>query len=172
MELALHLVRTLMIVAAASGAVSAAGTSRDGVSSASTARVEYVHLYHQELALQGAARAPLATLPLHGIAEAIAACESGHRMPDGGATRGTHDWTAESSVSSASGAFQFVDATWLWVWETVIGDDAPASRARDATPHEQYRAFRALWDEGRGSRHWSASSFCWQRQPAAMMLGL
>jgi hypothetical protein len=95
-------------------------------------------------------------------AAAIAACESGHRLADGSADLHTHDWQAQHSVSTASGAFQFIDGTWRWVWQDLIGEDPPAARARDAEPHEQLRAFLALWRDGAGAHHWDASRSCWQ----------
>lgn len=99
------------------------------------------------------------------VEAAVAACESGHRLQDGSAEPGTHDWKAEnpSPSSSASGAFQFVDGTWRWVWSDLIGQDPPTTRAMDASPAAQIEAFRALWREGRGSHHWEASQRCWAK---------
>jgi hypothetical protein len=95
-------------------------------------------------------------------AAAIASCESGHRLDDGTADLHTHEWQAQNGVSSASGAFQFVDGTWNWVWQDLIGEDPPTARARDAEPHEQLRAFFTLWKDGEGAHHWDASRSCWQ----------
>lgn len=80
--------------------------------------------------------------PLPDVAYAIRECESGG------------NYTAENPVSSASGAWQFVSATWAWV----TGLEPPAS----AYPAEvQDAAFLELWDEGRGASHWEASRACW-----------
>jgi hypothetical protein len=97
------------------------------------------------------------------IPAAIAACESGHRLPDGTAEPHTHDWAAQNSRSSASGAFQFIDGTWEWVWQEIIGEQVPAPHAGDADPADQLRAFWALWRDGQGSRHWDASKSCWRQ---------
>jgi hypothetical protein len=76
------------------------------------------------------------------VALAIRECESGH------------DYRAENPVSSASGAWQFIDSTWEWV----TGLAPPAS----AWPREvQDDAFEVLWDDGAGASHWYASRHCW-----------
>jgi hypothetical protein len=105
----------------------------------------------------------LAPPPLAGDAAAIAACESGGRLADNTATLGSHDWQARNSSSTASGAFQFIDGTWHWVWEGLIGSAAPARTAADATPRQQLRAFEALWRDGAGAHHWQPSASCWRQ---------
>lgn len=92
----------------------------------------------------------------------IADCESGDRRADGSAVPHSYNWTGiNQQGSSASGAFQFLDGTWDWVWRDLIGEPPPTARARDATPEQQIRAFDALWDNGRGASHWKPSRSCW-----------
>jgi len=86
----------------------------------------------------------------------VAACESGNRLADGSAEIGTHDYKAENPVSSASGAYQFIDST----WKSVTGLAPPASAH---SPDVQDRAFEDLWDGGSGAYHWNASRSCWDR---------
>lgn len=64
------------------------------------------------------------------------------------------DYHAENPVSSASGAYQFIDSTWTWV----TGLQPPASAY---APAVQDAAFHELWDDGRGASHWDASRSCW-----------
>lgn len=116
------------------------------------------------LDMQVPASAEIGTyLPLSPAELAVAACESGHRLEDGSAELHTHRWEVEnpSSRSSASGAFQFVDGTWVWVWEDLIGESPPSLRAKDSSAADQLRAFRALWRDGKGAHHWDASRGCW-----------
>lgn len=72
------------------------------------------------------------------------------------------DYQAQNPVSSASGRYQFIDGTWQWTWESVIGKEPPTPRAYQASQAQQDKAFYALWDEGRGARHWSPSQSCWK----------
>jgi len=109
---------------------------------------------------------PEPTLPHDALV--IAACESGARLSDGSARLGTHRWEAVNGDrgghpprSTASGAFQFLDGTWEWVWRDLLGEPAPTPRAKQASPSDQLRAFLALWDDRRGSSHWDASRSCW-----------
>lgn len=95
-------------------------------------------------------------------AAAVAACESGHRQPDGTATPHTHDWQAQNERSTASGAFQFIDGTWEWVWNAFLGEEPPTRTAGEAPPRQQLQAFKALWRNGEGAHHWDASRSCWQ----------
>jgi hypothetical protein len=104
-----------------------------------------------------------APVPLTGAAAAVAACESGWRLEDDTATLGTHDWQARNTTSIASGAFQFIDGTWHWVWETLIGQPAPTATAAGATPRQQLEAFVALWRDQTGAHHWNPSATCWQQ---------
>lgn len=76
------------------------------------------------------------------VAHAIRRCESGG------------NYQAKNPISSASGAWQFIDATWEWV----TGLPAPANAY---PPHVQDQAFLALWDGGDGWRHWEPSIACW-----------
>lgn len=81
-------------------------------------------------------------------ATAVATCESGNTV-----TFGTHSWIARSDTADG-GAFQFNDITWQW-----LGYDSTADLAY---PGIQIEAFITLWNDGRGSSHWSASQPCWQ----------
>lgn len=83
-------------------------------------------------------------------ADAIGWCES------------RDDYHAQNPVSTASGKYQFIRGTWLWVWEAFIGEPAPTVHAKHADPSDQDRAFAALWDDGEGWQHWEASRTCWQ----------
>lgn len=100
---------------------------------------------------------------LSGARLMIADCESGDRRADGTAVPHSYNWTGiNQQGSSASGAFQFLDGTWAWVWSDILGEPPPTARARDATPAQQTRAFDALWDNGRGASHWYPSRSCWE----------
>lgn len=90
--------------------------------------------------------------PLYGIqdvADAIGWCES------------RDDYSAENPESSASGRYQFLDATWLWTFETLIGEDAPEGRAMDASRYDQDRAFASLYRHD-GLGPWEPSRHCWE----------
>lgn len=84
------------------------------------------------------------------VATAVATCESGNAV-----TFGTHSWTARSATNDG-GAYQFNDATWKML-------DAPTRQANYATPAVQTQYFLQLWNNGKGSSHWSASKKCWQK---------
>lgn len=79
-----------------------------------------------------------------GIAAHVRRCESGG------------NYRAENPHSSASGAYQFIDATWTGT----TGLRPPASAY---APPVQDRAFHELWNGGRGAHHWNASRGCWGR---------
>ena len=79
-----------------------------------------------------------------GIAAHIRRCESGG------------NYRAENPHSTASGAYQFINATWTGT----TGLPAPASAH---PPAVQDRAFIKLWDGGRGAHNWNASRHCWGR---------
>ena len=64
------------------------------------------------------------------------------------------DYGAENPTSSASGAFQFIAST----FEATTGLPAPASAYPKSV---QDWAFRKLWADGAGKRHWNPSKFCW-----------
>lgn len=76
-------------------------------------------------------------------ADAIGWCESRNR------------YDAENPDSSASGRWQFIAAT----WRAITGLEPPASAW---PPSVQRRAFLALWNDGRGARHWAPSRHCWE----------
>jgi hypothetical protein len=89
---------------------------------------------------------------IHKAAEAVAWCES------------KGDYRAQNPSSTASGKYQFIDGTWQWVWETFIGEPAPTKRAKQAEPHDQDRAFAALWSTDNGKKHWSETRECWENK--------
>ncbi|MCA1806794.1 MAG: hypothetical protein LC687_02860 [Actinobacteria bacterium] len=92
---------------------------------------------------------------LTGDALAVADCESGAYRSDGTAVEGSYTLDAQNPVSSASGAFQFIDGTWEWV----TGLPAPASAYDLET---QLDAFNKLWDNRNGMSHWAPSKSCWE----------
>lgn len=65
------------------------------------------------------------------------------------------NYRAENGVSTASGAYQFVDGT----WRSVTGLQPPASAYSRAV---QDRAAVKLWAGGKGAHHWAASRHCWR----------
>lgn len=79
-----------------------------------------------------------------GIAAHVRQCESGG------------NYRAENPHSSASGGYQFINATWTGT----TGLRPPASAY---SPAVQDRAFHKLWAGGRGAHHWNASRHCWGR---------
>ncbi len=68
-----------------------------------------------------------------------------------------NNYVAQNSVSTASGAYQFVDGTWAGQFGV--------SKARFATPAQQDTAAVRLW-EARGTQPWDASSNCWELDEA------
>lgn len=83
-------------------------------------------------------------------ADAIGWCES------------RDDYQAQNPASTASGRYQFINSTWQWVWEDLIGKPAPTERAKHADPVKQDRAFAVLWNDGQGASHWAPSEHCWE----------
>jgi hypothetical protein len=79
-----------------------------------------------------------------GIAAHIRACESGG------------NYRAQNAHSTASGAYQFINATWTGT----TGRRPPAKAYPRAV---QDRAFYKLWANGRGAHNWDASRHCWGR---------
>jgi hypothetical protein len=77
----------------------------------------------------------------------IRGCES-HGRPDAPA-----DYTARNPRSSASGAYQIVDATWAGRYGV--------SHASDATPEQQDAVAAELYRR-HGSADWAASAACWR----------
>ena len=73
----------------------------------------------------------------------IRGCESGH------------NYTAQNPRSSASGAYQFLDSTWM-SWR----GSSTATRAMYASPAEQDAAALRLYN-AQGTRPWNASRYCW-----------
>lgn len=81
---------------------------------------------------------------LPAIAAHIRQCESGG------------NYRAQNAHSTASGAYQFINATWTGVTHL-----APPARAY--SPAVQDRAFITLWAGGAGAHNWDASRSCWGR---------
>lgn len=80
-------------------------------------------------------------------AAAIISCESGD-----GYNFGTYS-TKSRSDTQDGGLFQFNDSTYLWLTGT--------DHAEHDTYEGQYSAFRRLWNDGAGWRHWKSSQPCW-----------
>ena len=78
----------------------------------------------------------------------IRGCES-HGRPDA-----PPDYAAKNPHSSASGAYQIVDAT----WDGRYG----VKHASDATPAQQEAAAAELYQQ-HGTAWWAASAPCWRR---------
>lgn len=90
------------------------------------------------------------------IADAIGHCES-RNIWDGQ----DGDISNREPRSTASGRWRFTDPTWEWTWEGLIGEDPPTDRAKHANPHDQERAFAALY-RSQGLSPWEASRPCWE----------
>lgn len=73
----------------------------------------------------------------------IIACESGGNA------------TAQNPSSTASGLFQFLDSSWI-----AYGGSKYASRAKDATPAQQYEIANRAYAQS-GLTPWTASQGCW-----------
>ena len=82
-------------------------------------------------------------------AVAVATCESGDTV-----NFGSHEVHARSATNDG-GIWQFNDKTYVWL----TGRD----HAELDTYRNQYAAFLALWNGGRGWRHWRASQPCWSQ---------
>ena len=80
---------------------------------------------------------------------AIISCESGD-----GHTYGTYT-TQSRSKTNDGGLFQFNDKTNLWL----MGTD----HAQRDSYENQYKAFRRLWNDGAGWKHWKSSQACWSQ---------
>jgi hypothetical protein len=80
-------------------------------------------------------------------AAAIVSCESGD-----GLNFGTYSLHARSKTQDG-GLFQFNDAT----YEGLTG----RTHADTDTYEHQVDAWRLLWNDGRGWRHWRSSQACW-----------
>lgn len=62
------------------------------------------------------------------------------------------DYQAENPTSSASGAYQLIDSTFL---STNAGRNSGHTHASHAPPHVQDAAAVELWAGGRGRSHWA-----------------
>jgi hypothetical protein len=82
-------------------------------------------------------------------AAAIVACESGD-----GHNYGTYSMHARSRTKDG-GLFQFNDKTYMWL--------EGRTHADTDEPTTQYAAFRRLWNDGKGWKHWKASQPCWSQ---------
>ena len=80
---------------------------------------------------------------------AIISCESGD-----GHNYGTYT-TQSRSKTHDGGLFQFNDKTYLWL----MGTD----HAQRDSYENQYTAFRRLWSDGTGWKHWKSSQACWSQ---------
>ena len=80
-------------------------------------------------------------------AAAIVACESGD-----GHNFGTYSKHARSATADG-GLFQFNDSTYEWL--------AGRTHADTDTYENQVDAWRRLWRDGRGWKHWRSSQACW-----------
>jgi hypothetical protein len=91
-------------------------------------------------------------LTLPNTLDVIRACESGKRA-GGRGIAGTFDYTAKNPISTASGAYQYLDTTW--------GGHEGYRRAYLAPRRVQDA--RALRDYRNGDHHtlWAASRGCW-----------
>jgi hypothetical protein len=88
-------------------------------------------------------------LELSREAVAIVSCESGD-----GHNYGTYTTHARSHTKDG-GLFQFNDRT----YEGLTG----RTHADTDTYANQVNAFRELWNDGRGWRHWRSSQACWSQ---------
>jgi len=68
----------------------------------------------------------------------------------------SNNYRAQNSHSTASGAYQFIDATWR-------GTTGLPGHAKNYPPATQDRAFVKLWAGGKGAHNWNASRSCWGR---------
>lgn len=82
-------------------------------------------------------------------AAAIIACESGD-----GLNFGTYSLRARSRTADG-GLFQFNDKTYEWL--------AGRTHADTDDVQSQYAAFRTLWNDGKGWKHWNSSKPCWSQ---------
>jgi hypothetical protein len=78
---------------------------------------------------------------------AIISCESGD-----GHNYGTFTRWARSDTNDG-GLFQFNDKTYLGL--------TGKTNAELDSPANQYAAYKRLWNNGKGWRHWKASQGCW-----------
>lgn len=63
------------------------------------------------------------------------------------------NYRAQNPVSTASGAYQFLDST----WQSVTG---LPGRAMNYSPAQQDAAFWKLWNNGRGANQWVTAGMC------------
>ena len=70
------------------------------------------------------------------------------------------DPEAQNPTSTASGLYQFIYGTWVWVWEDLKGEEPPAPEAWKASVYDQTRAAKTLYLT-MGLTPWYASKHCW-----------
>ncbi len=95
---------------------------------------------------------PLPASQVPDVLERIRDCESGDRMSNGRARPGSHKYGAQNRVSTASGAYQFLDTTW-GAWDGY-------AKARHAPPRVQDRKAIRHW-QLHGTSPWNESRGCW-----------
>jgi len=86
------------------------------------------------------------------ILRRIRDCESGDRLASGRAVPGSHRYGAQNRVSTASGAYQFLDTTW--------GGHLGYAKARHAPPRVQDQRAIRHWSTY-GTAPWNESRGCW-----------
>jgi hypothetical protein len=70
------------------------------------------------------------------------------------------DPQAQNPVSTASGLYQFINGTWLWVWQDLKGVEPPTDEAWQAPVELQTVAAKKLYSI-MGLTPWAASQHCW-----------
>ncbi len=69
-------------------------------------------------------------------------------------------YRAQNRTSTASGAYQFLDSTWVSIWRRLLRTDPPAPKARLASPRDQGLAAAAAFLHGEQA-HWRGTDCGW-----------